>query len=222
MPYTRLLHSLAGTVNLAIRDHALGVMTAGVDGRSRSDRPDRRRAAGRLLRAATHRARRLRLLRPLRGRLPGVRGRQAALAAQRRAGPGRRDERARDATPNVHGEPIAAETLWSCTTCGACPTVCPLGISPMRMITDMRRHLIGEGALRGSPATALQKTDRAGNPWGMSPERTARLGRRPRRAAGQRAPRLRNPLLGRLRRGVRSPRARRSPAASCGCCRRPT
>ena len=26
MPYTRLLHSLAGTVNLAIRDHQLGVM----------------------------------------------------------------------------------------------------------------------------------------------------------------------------------------------------
>jgi Fe-S oxidoreductase len=39
----------------------------------------------------------------------------------------------------------------------------------MRMITDMRRNLIGEGALRGSPATALQKTDRAGNPWGLSP-----------------------------------------------------
>jgi Fe-S oxidoreductase len=33
----------------------------------------------------------------------------------------------------------------------------------------MRRNLIGEGALRGSPATALQKTDRAGNPWGMNP-----------------------------------------------------
>ena len=69
----------------------------------------------------------------------------------------------------MHGEPIAAETLWSCTTCGACADVCPLGISPMRMITDMRRYLIGEGALRGSPAVALQKTDRAGNPWGLSP-----------------------------------------------------
>ena len=70
-------------------------------------------------------------------------------------------------TESVHGEPIAAETLWSCTTCGACADVCPLGISPMRMITDMRRFLIGEGALRGSPAAALQKTDRAGNPWGL-------------------------------------------------------
>jgi Fe-S oxidoreductase len=70
---------------------------------------------------------------------------------------------------NLHGETIAAETLWSCTTCGACTDVCPLGISPMRMIIDMRRYLIGEGALRGSPAIALQKTDRAGNPWGLSP-----------------------------------------------------
>jgi Fe-S oxidoreductase len=69
---------------------------------------------------------------------------------------------------NIHGAPIAAETLWSCTTCTACADVCPLGISPMRMITDMRRHLIGEGALRGSPAQALQKTERAGNPWGMA------------------------------------------------------
>ena len=29
---------------------------------------------------------------------------------------------ARRPTRNVHGEPIAAETLWSCTTCGAVPT----------------------------------------------------------------------------------------------------
>jgi Fe-S oxidoreductase len=35
------------------------------------------------------------------------------------------------------------------------------------MITDMRQFLIGEGALRGSPAAALQKTERTGNPWGM-------------------------------------------------------
>jgi Fe-S oxidoreductase len=32
----------------------------------------------------------------------------------------------------------------------------------------MRRHLIAEGALRGSPAQSLQKTERAGNPWGMA------------------------------------------------------
>ena len=67
------------------------------------------------------------------------------------------------------GQVIKEETLWSCTTCGACTDVCPLGISPLRMITDLRRHLIGEGGLRGAPAKALQKTERLGNPWGMSP-----------------------------------------------------
>ena len=70
----------------------------------------------------------------------------------------------------LHGETILPETLWSCTTCTACVAVCPLGISPLEMITDMRRHLVGEGALRGSPATALQKVQRSGNPWGLPAE----------------------------------------------------
>jgi Fe-S oxidoreductase len=38
------------------------------------------------------------------------------------------------------------------------------------MITDMRRFLVGEGALRGAPATSLQKTQRSGNPWGLPAE----------------------------------------------------
>jgi len=63
---------------------------------------------------------------------------------------------------------ISLETLWSCTTCSACVDVCPLGVSPLGMITDMRRNVVGEGQFRGSAATALQKTQRSGNPWGMS------------------------------------------------------
>ncbi len=70
----------------------------------------------------------------------------------------------------LHEEVIHPETLWSCTTCSACVAVCPLGISPLDMITDMRRHLVGEGKLRGSPATALQKVQRSGNPWGLPAE----------------------------------------------------
>ena len=69
--------------------------------------------------------------------------------------------------PQIHGETISADTLWSCTTCSACTDTCPLGISPLGLITDMRRHLIGEGQLRGSPATSLQKSQRSGNPWGL-------------------------------------------------------
>ena len=67
----------------------------------------------------------------------------------------------------LHGDVISAETLWSCTTCSACVEVCPLRVNPLGMITDMRRHLVGEGALRGTPAGALQKSQRSGNPWGL-------------------------------------------------------
>ena len=166
MPYTRLLHSIAGTLNLAIRDHALG--------RLELVTMEEVEATGRIgvERLSDFNYRQLLELdacvscgrcedscpafeagKPLSPRnvvqdLVGVMNTQ-------------------EFAESVHGQPIAAETLWSCTTCGACADVCPLGISPMRMITDMRRFLIGEGALRGAPAAALQKTDRTGNPWGL-------------------------------------------------------
>src|SRR6266550_998807 len=71
------------------------------------------------------------------------------------------------AAPALVGEVILDETLWACTTCSACVDVCPLGISPLGFIMDMRRSLVADGKLRGSPAQALQKTGRTGNPWGM-------------------------------------------------------
>ncbi len=70
----------------------------------------------------------------------------------------------------LHGETIGAETLWACTTCNACNDICPLGVRPVDYITDMRRHLIGEGELRGAPVTSLQKMQRSGNPWGLPSE----------------------------------------------------
>jgi len=71
------------------------------------------------------------------------------------------------APARLHGETVGAETLWSCTTCNACNDICPLGVRPADYITDLRRHLIGEGELRGAPAASLQKMQRAGNPWGL-------------------------------------------------------
>lgn len=167
MPYTRLLHSLAGTINLAVRDHELGVMTpismeeveaTGEIGVARlADFSTRQLieldacvACGRCEDACPA----FEAGKPLSPRNVV----QDLVGLLNAAGP----------AAEMHGDTIAADTLWSCTTCGACPTVCPLGVSPMRMITDMRRRLIGEGALRGSPATALQKTDRVGNPWGLA------------------------------------------------------
>lgn len=77
------------------------------------------------------------------------------------------EDEALAAAPNLHGDVISAETLWSCTTCNACHEVCPLDVSPVSIITDMRRFLIGEGALSGPPAASLQKVQRSGNPWGL-------------------------------------------------------
>lgn len=71
---------------------------------------------------------------------------------------------------SMHGDVISAATLWSCTACSACVDVCPVGVNPLRMITDMRRSLIGEGQFRGAPAKALQNMGRSGNPWGMAPQ----------------------------------------------------
>ena len=72
-----------------------------------------------------------------------------------------------DGIPPLAGEVISADTAWSCTTCHACVDICPLGVDPLGLITDLRRNLIGEGQLRGAPATSLQKMQRSGNPWGL-------------------------------------------------------
>jgi Fe-S oxidoreductase len=178
MPYTRLMHALAGTVNLAIRDHQLGVM--------KPVSLEEVEATGQIgvARLADFSARQLVELdacvscgrcqdacpafeagKPLSPRNLV----QDLVSVMNVANLAKGEADGKADAARLPGEVIAAETIWSCTTCGACADICPLGISPMRMITDMRRNLIGEGALRGSPATALQKTDRAGNPWGMSP-----------------------------------------------------
>ena len=67
----------------------------------------------------------------------------------------------------LHGDTIQAETLWSCTACSACVQVCPVRIDPLTLITDLRRNRVGEGALSGTAATALRRMQSSGNPWGL-------------------------------------------------------
>ena len=69
--------------------------------------------------------------------------------------------------PHLHGDVIGSETLWACTTCQACVESCPVEVAPLEFITGMRRYLVGEGQLRGPAGTALQKMQRTGNPWGL-------------------------------------------------------
>mgnify|MGYP000928176627 CR=1 FL=1 len=70
--------------------------------------------------------------------------------------------------PSVH-EVISAETLWSCTACNACAFVCPVRVDPVRLIIDMRRHLVAEGGLSGTAAVALRRMQSSANPWGLPP-----------------------------------------------------
>jgi Fe-S oxidoreductase/nitrate reductase gamma subunit len=44
------------------------------------------------------------------------------------------------------GPVIKEETLWSCTTCGACVEQCPVAIEHVSKIVGMRRHLVMERA----------------------------------------------------------------------------
>jgi Fe-S oxidoreductase len=63
---------------------------------------------------------------------------------------------------------ISAETLWSCTACRACEEQCPVAISYVDKIVDLRRDLV---LMRGEVPNELQRAfdgiEHAGNPWGL-------------------------------------------------------
>lgn len=59
---------------------------------------------------------------------------------------------------------ISQEAVWSCTTCHACVSVCPVGNEPMADIVDIRRRLILDGAeLDSGVQNALQSLATNGN-----------------------------------------------------------
>ena len=71
-----------------------------------------------------------------------------------------------DKVANLHGNTIAAETLWACTMCQACVTECPVPIGHVDLISDLRRNLVGEGQFFGPPATAVKHVANRFNPYG--------------------------------------------------------
>jgi Fe-S oxidoreductase/nitrate reductase gamma subunit len=66
------------------------------------------------------------------------------------------------------GDEISQETLWYCTTCGACVRECPVLIEHVDTIVDMRRHLVIEGQMDGMLQDALANLGRYGNSFGQS------------------------------------------------------
>ena len=69
---------------------------------------------------------------------------------------------------------IGEEAIWSCTTCGACTSVCPVLIEQMPKIVKLRRHLVQEKASFPEELLNLfENMEQRSNPWGIAPsERT--------------------------------------------------
>lgn len=74
--------------------------------------------------------------------------------------------------PNTElSEALSEAMLWSCTTCGACVSLCPAFVNPIDEIVDLRRYAtLTTGKLPKSAADALRNFERQGNPWGMPAE----------------------------------------------------
>ena len=69
---------------------------------------------------------------------------------------------------------ISEEAIWSCTTCGACTSVCPVLIEQMPKIIKLRRSLVQEKARFPEELLNLfENMEQRSNPWGLAPsERT--------------------------------------------------
>jgi Fe-S oxidoreductase len=64
---------------------------------------------------------------------------------------------------------ISEEAIWGCTTCGACMEICPVGVTPMLDIVDIRRDLVMmKGEFPAELQTAFRGLERTGNPWGLA------------------------------------------------------
>lgn len=65
-------------------------------------------------------------------------------------------------------ETIDETVLWSCTTCRACMTECPVDIEHVDIITEMRRGLVMESRLDEHQQKLLVNLTNAGNPYGFA------------------------------------------------------
>ena len=61
---------------------------------------------------------------------------------------------------------ITAEELWACTSCNACVEECPVNISPLSIIMDMRRYLVMEQSAAPQSLNAMMANiENNGAPW---------------------------------------------------------
>ena len=61
---------------------------------------------------------------------------------------------------------ITTEELWACTSCNACVEECPVNISPLSIIIDMRRFLVMEQSAAPQSLNAMMTNiENNGAPW---------------------------------------------------------
>lgn len=61
---------------------------------------------------------------------------------------------------------ITTEELWACTSCNACVEECPVNISPLSIIMDMRRFLVMEQSAAPQSLNAMMTNiENNGAPW---------------------------------------------------------
>lgn len=64
---------------------------------------------------------------------------------------------------------ITTEELWACTSCNACVEDCPVSISPLSIILDMRRYLVMEQSAAPTSLNAMMTNiENNGAPWQYS------------------------------------------------------
>ena len=78
-------------------------------------------------------------------------------------------EKPKIASEQLIPDVIDPDVLWACTTCRACEQECPVFISYVDKIIDLRRHLVLErGEVPSALATALRGIETNSNPWNIS------------------------------------------------------
>jgi len=61
---------------------------------------------------------------------------------------------------------ISKEELWACTSCNACVEACPVSISPLSIILDMRRYLVMEQSAAPTELNNMMTNiENNGAPW---------------------------------------------------------
>jgi Fe-S oxidoreductase len=83
------------------------------------------------------------------------------------------DKVQQEALPNlVGGDRIQNETIWACTTCGACEQECPVYIENVPRIIQMRQNkVLMEGDVAPELARAYKGMENNNNPWGIGSDK---------------------------------------------------